>query len=82
MVDLLSHPPMLVMHILEVHCAPYDAWEDKYIIDPCFKELWHALQQPTIINQTPFLDYTIHEGWLYKLSLLCMSHTKDRLILI
>jgi hypothetical protein len=61
------------MHILEVCCATYDAWKDMYATDPCFSEVWHALQQPTVINQTPFLDYTIREGWLYKLNQLCVS---------
>jgi hypothetical protein len=70
--DLLSRPPTQVLHILVVCCATYDAWKDMYATDPCFGEIWGALQQPTIINHTPFLDYTIHDGWLYKLNQLCV----------
>ena len=70
--DLLSWPPMQSLHILEVCCAAYDAWKAMYTEDPSFGEIWRALQQPTVINQTPFLDYTICDGWLYKLNRLCL----------
>lgn len=30
MADLLSRPPNQVLKILEVWCAPYDTWKDKY----------------------------------------------------
>ncbi len=82
MVDLLSRPPAPVLHILEVRCAAYDAWKDMYATDPVFGEIWEALQHPTVINQTPFLDYTIRDGWLYKLNQLCVPQSDDRLILI
>ena len=35
-----------------------------------------------MINQTPFLDYTIRDGWLYKLDRLCVQQSEDSLILI
>jgi hypothetical protein len=82
MVDLLSRPPTLVLSILEVCYATYDTWKDKYATDPDFREIWGALQTPTVINQTPFLEYTIQDGWLYKLNLLCVPHSEDRLFLI
>jgi hypothetical protein len=82
MVDLLSQPPTPVLLILEVRCATYDTWKDQYATDLDFREIWGALQTPTVINQTPFLDYTIRDGWLYKLNLLCVPHSKDRLLLI
>ena len=82
MADLLSRPPAQVLHILEVRCAQYDEWKAQYATDPCFKEVWEALQQPTVINQTPFLDYFVRQGWLYKLNQLCVPQTKDHLILI
>jgi hypothetical protein len=53
-----------------------------YEEDPSFKEIWSELQQPTVIKQTPFLDYTIREGWLYCLNQLCVPQSKDGLILI
>ena len=40
------------------------------------------MHRPTEINQTPFLDYTIWDGWLYKFNLLCVPHSEDRLFLI
>jgi hypothetical protein len=43
-----------------------------YESTPAFREIWTAVQQPTIINQTPFLDYTIWDGWLYHLNQLCV----------
>lgn len=51
--------------MLEVWCVTYDAWKEMYATDPAYGEIWATLQQPTIINQTPFLDYTIRDGWLY-----------------
>jgi hypothetical protein len=52
-----------------------------YDTDPCFGEIWTMLQQPTIINKTPFLDYTICEGRLYKMHQLCVPQSKDLLII-
>jgi hypothetical protein len=40
------------------------------------------LQSPIVINQTPFLHYTIEDGWLYMLNLLCVPHSEDCLLLI
>ena len=82
MADFLSQPPMQDLHILEVCCVGYDSWKAIYEEDPSFGEIWRVLQQPTMINQTPFLDYTIHDGWLYKLNCLCVPQSKDHLILI
>jgi hypothetical protein len=82
MVDLLSRPPTPVLPILEVHCANYDTWKDQYATDQDFQEIWVALHSPTVVNQTPFLDYTIRDGWLYKLNLLCVPHSDDHLLLI
>ena len=82
MADLLSRPPAQVLHILEVRCATYDAWKDMYATDLAFGEIWEALQHPTVINQTHFLDYTIHDGWLYKLNQLRVPQSNDCLILI
>jgi hypothetical protein len=78
----LSHPPNQVLQILEVWCASYDTWKDKYATDHDFHKVWVALHQPTIVNQTPFLDYTIRNGWLYKLNLLCVPQSEDHLFLI
>jgi hypothetical protein len=72
MADLLSQPPTQVMNILAAHCAAYDSWKEMYESTPAFREIWTAVQQPTIINQTPFLDYTIWDGWLYHLNQLCV----------
>ena len=82
MADLLSIPPTTVLPILQVRCATYETWKEQYQIDTDFKNIWHAVQNPTVINQTPFLDYTIRDGWLYKLNLLCVPHSEDRLLLI
>ena len=62
MVDLLSRLLAQVLHILEVRCAAYDAWQDMYATYLVFGEIWDTLQNPTVINQTPFLDYTICDG--------------------
>jgi hypothetical protein len=35
-----------------------------------------------VINENPFLDYTIRDGWLYKLNFLCVPHSEDYLFLI
>jgi hypothetical protein len=82
MAYLLSQPPTLVLSILEVRCATYDTWKDQYDTELDFRDIWEALQSPTVINQTPFLDYIIRDGWLYKLNLLCVPHSEDHLFLI
>jgi hypothetical protein len=82
MADLLSRPLVQVLHILEVRCASYDAWKSKYESDPDFGEIWAALQNPTVINRSPFLDYAIRNGWLYKFNQLCVPQSEDRLLLI
>jgi hypothetical protein len=48
----------------------------------CQHEVWVALHQQTVVNQTPFLDYTIRNGWLYKLNLLCVPQSEDHLLFI
>jgi hypothetical protein len=80
--DFLSRPPTPFLSILEVRYATYDTWKDQYATDTEFQEIWEALQSPTMINQTPFLDYTIQDGWLYKLNFLCVPHSEDHLFLI
>jgi hypothetical protein len=74
MVDFLCQPPTPVISILEVHCATYDRWKDQYATDPKFREIWESFQSSAVINQTPFLDYTIQDGWLYKFNFLCIPH--------
>jgi hypothetical protein len=39
MVDLLSHPPTQVIHILEFLSITNDEWKDMYVIDPCLREV-------------------------------------------
>jgi len=82
MEDLLSWPLVQVMHILVVRCVAYDVWKGMYEANPSFKDILVALQQPTTINQNPFLDYNIREGWLYLLNQLCIPQSEDHLILI
>jgi hypothetical protein len=80
--DLLIRPPTPFLSILEVHYATYDTWKYQYDNDRDFRDILEALQSPTVINQTPFLDYTIQDGWLYKLNFLCVPLSKDFLFLI
>ena len=51
-------------------------------MDPEFQKIWIALHRPMEINQTPFLEYTIRDGWIYKFNLQCVPHSQDRLLLI
>jgi hypothetical protein len=73
MADLLSPLSVQVLHILEVRCASYDVWKAKYESDLDFGGIWAALQNLMVINRSPFLDYAIRNGWLYKFNLLCVS---------
>ena len=82
MVDFLSRSPTPVLPILEVHCANYDTWEDQYAIEQDFREIWVALCSPMVVNQTPFFDYTIRDGWLYKINLIFVLNLDDCLFLI
>ena len=70
------------MHILEVCYVAYDVWLESYATNLFFGEVWCTLQQPTIINQTPFLDYTICDNCLYKPNQLCVLQIEDHLIII
>ena len=81
MVDLLSRPPPQ-LKILSVHCASYEDWKPLYAFDPFFSTIWTSLKQPIFLNQTPFLYYHIHDGWLYKLDKLFVPIINDRLVLI
>jgi hypothetical protein len=60
------------MHILEVQCVACDNFMEMYAIYPCFKKFWTFLQQTIVNKQTTFLDYTLDEGWLYKINQLCV----------
>ena len=68
MADLLSRPPTQLLQLSIVCCAAYEAWKPLYASNPLFAEIWVVLQHPIEVNQTPFLDYTIRDGWLYKLN--------------
>ena len=59
MVDLLSRQPSNVLPILQVRYATYQTWKDQYQTDQDFREIWGAVHNPIVTNQTPFLDYTI-----------------------
>ena len=65
-----------------MRCATYEAWKPLYAYDPFFAEIWVVVQHPIEVNQMPFLDYTIRDGWLYKLNQLCVPASEDRLTLI
>jgi hypothetical protein len=52
------------MHILEVRCVACDKFMEMYSVYPCFRKFWTFLQQPIVIKQMAFLDYTLDEGWL------------------
>jgi hypothetical protein len=81
MANLLSIPPVQTLDILEVRRTSYDNWKEQYAADPQFGYIWHALLHPIEVNKTPFIDYTIRDGWLYKLNQLCVPHSDDRLVL-
>jgi hypothetical protein len=68
MVDLLSRPPTQVLQLLALRCVAYEAWKPLYASDPFFAKIWAIVQPPTEVNQMPFLDYIIRDGWLYKLN--------------
>jgi hypothetical protein len=70
------------MNILAVHCAAYDSWKEMYESNSSFREIWKTIKQPTIINETPFLDYTMQYGWQYRLNQIYVFQSTDHLILI
>lgn len=45
----------------------------QYYTNPYFGPIIRSLQQPTMVNKTPFLDYTIRDGFLYKLNPFCVQ---------
>ena len=82
MVDLLIQFPMKVLQLLAMCCMTYEVWKPLYSSDPFFAEIWVVVQHPIEVNQMPFLDYTIRDGWLYKLNQLCVLPSEDCLTLI
>ena len=41
-----------------------------------------SIQQPTVVNKSPFLDYKDQDGFLYKLNQLCVPARSTCLLLI
>ena len=70
---------MQVLQLLVGCCVSYEAWKPLYSFDPFFVQIWVDVQHPTKVNQTPFLDYIIRDGWLYKVNQLCVPTSKDGL---
>jgi hypothetical protein len=46
-----------------------------YAVDSSSESIIKAFQQPTLFDQTPFLDDKTQDSWLYKLDWLCIPNS-------
>jgi len=67
---------------LDLRCAAYEDWESQNTTNPYFGSVMESIQWPTIVNKTPLLDYTVWDGFFYKLNQLCVPDGSTHFLLI
>jgi hypothetical protein len=80
--DLLSNPLLHVIHILDVQFEVYEKWNHMCSTNSFFSIVVQVLQHHTKVNHTPFLDYSLQDGWLYKMDLLDVTNNDAPLTLL
>ena len=70
-VDALSRVS-LIMQELQVGVVGFEEMVDMYKYDANFKEIYAAIENPTIHNRSQWLDYLIQGGLLFKNNNLCI----------
>jgi hypothetical protein len=80
-VDALSQRTVL-LNTMSVVVVSLECVKGLYEEDADFAEAWKACKEPWSLDQTPFLDYHIQEGFLFKNQQLCIPHSSLQLNLI
>ena len=69
--DALSRRVLLLQGSI-VQVLGFEHLEDLYQTDAEFKEAYEAYQNPLLRNSSPWLDYNLQEGLLFKGGQLCI----------
>jgi hypothetical protein len=80
-VDALSRRTVL-LNTMSVAVVSLECVKGLYEEDADFAEAWKACKEPWSMDRTPFLDYHIQEGFLFKNQQLCIPQSSLRLNLI
>ena len=66
----------------QVQVTVFDSMKELYGDDADFKEAFEACENPAIRDKTPWLEYTIQDGLLFKGNQLCIPKCSMRKNLI
>jgi hypothetical protein len=80
-VDALSRRKVLLINMLVV-VVSLECVKGLYEDDADFTEAWKACREPWSMDRTPFLDYHIQEGFLFKNQHLCVPYISVQLNLV
>ena len=56
----------------------FDDLRDMYVNDPDFKEAYEAAENPVLIDRSPYIEYMIQEGLLFRGNQLCIPKCSMR----
>jgi hypothetical protein len=79
--DALSQRIML-LNTLSVEVVSLECMKELYAEDTDFAEAWKACKAPWSIDRTPYLDFHIQEGFLFKNQSLCIPQSSLQLNLV
>jgi hypothetical protein len=76
-VDALSRKCLLLQEF-RVKTLGFDDLRDMYADDQDFKEVYEAAENPVLRDKSPWIDYMIQEGLLFKGNQLCIPNCSMR----
>jgi hypothetical protein len=56
----------MLLNTMHVEVVSLDNMKELYAEDTDFAEAWKACKEPWSMNRTPYLDFHIQEGFLFK----------------
>jgi hypothetical protein len=62
----------MLLNTLSVEVVSLECMKELYAEDTDFVEAWKACKAPWSIDRTPYLDFHIQEGFLFKNQSLCI----------
>jgi hypothetical protein len=72
--DALS-PRIMMLDTLSVEFVGLECMKELYVEDVDFAKAWKAYKVPWSIDRTPYLDFHIQEGLLFKNQGLCIPQS-------
>jgi hypothetical protein len=67
-IDLLNHFLVSPLTVVDIRVPKYEHWKHHFPSNPYFFFVFHKFQSTIEVNQIPFLGFSIHEVWLYKIN--------------